>query len=261
MAGNIASACAQPFHRSTRSQIAKNSFGVTTDDQVVERYRLYRVNSHPPNFNLSMVQEFYFNIPSNFPEPGGFVYVHGVIVAFDPSVICTILELDPSSACVSSKYNVATSQYHLSAYHHEVYANPYILLFKGQVSKSILKPFNRIWSDFIYRNVLGTSNNDNPTPESARILFFVDFKYLASQYASLPLVSHSVSIPSLSQTSLNPPSVIPETSLCPPKLVPQCPMDMLSVYYHIVSSSGHSSVLTAMMVDNSYISCIYTIHF
>ncbi|TQD76568.1 hypothetical protein C1H46_037898 [Malus baccata] len=158
-----------------------------------------------------MVQEFYSNILSNFPESGGLVYVHGVIVAFDPSVICTILYLDLSFASVSSKYNVATSQYHLNAYQYDAYVDPYIPLFNDQVSKSHLKPFNRIWSNFICRNVLGTSNNDNPTLDSgdprpfpppnasqdSKIAYlefetnflrkqFVDFTSLVSQSASSP---------------------------------------------------------------------------
>lgn len=118
-----------------------------------------------------MVQEFYSNIPLNFPESGSLIYVRGVMVAFDSSVICTMLELDPSSAFMSSKYNVASNQYDLRAYHREAYVDPSIPLIKSQVSKSRLKPFYRIWFDFIRGNVLGTSYNGNPTLESARVLF------------------------------------------------------------------------------------------
>lgn len=302
---------------------------VIPSDDLAEQYRLHRVNFLLPNFNISMVKEFCYNISSNFPESSMAIYVCGVMVAFDPSIICTVLELDLSSATVSSKYNVATSQYDLSAYHHESYVNPSIPLVKGHVSKSHLKTFYKIWSDFIRRNVLGTSNNSNPTVKSARVLFamltpcdvpfgflifksimskskhagthqkgstihpclitqlcehasvkkspndlcprttkdldrnvmnlsdvmcvvaqgdpkpvpqpnasqdrkiaylestinslrkqFVDLKSLIRQSVSSPLVSHSVSIPSLSQTSLNPSSFVPEPSLHPPKLVP-----------------------------------------
>ncbi|KAB2617644.1 hypothetical protein D8674_013513 [Pyrus ussuriensis x Pyrus communis] len=54
-------------------------------------------------------------------------------------------------------------KYDLSAYHREAYADPCIPLVKVQISKSRLKPFYRIWSDFIRRNVLGISSNGNPT--------------------------------------------------------------------------------------------------
>ncbi|CAN6541675.1 unnamed protein product [Malus baccata var. baccata] len=225
-------------------------------DDLIEQYRLHRVNSLPPNYNISMVQEFYSNIPSNFLESGRVVYIRGVMVAFDPSIICTVLELDLSSASVSSKYNVATSQYDLSAYHREAY-----------VSKSRLKPFYRIWSDFIRRNVLGMSNNAQgdrkpvPPPNASqdrKIAYlkseinslrkqFVDFKSLVRQSASSPLVSHSISTPSLSQTSLNPPSFVPEPSLHPPKLVPQRPMTLSHASYRIATSSSHSSVVAAKM--------------
>ncbi|KAB2595352.1 hypothetical protein D8674_030802 [Pyrus ussuriensis x Pyrus communis] len=36
---------------------------------------------------------------------------------FDPSIICTVLELDPSSASILPSYNLVTCQYNKIAYH------------------------------------------------------------------------------------------------------------------------------------------------
>ncbi|KAB2634113.1 S ribonuclease [Pyrus ussuriensis x Pyrus communis] len=87
---------------------------VIRPNDLIEKYKLHKVNSPPPNFNLSMVKEFYSNILSTFFESGGLVYVRG---------------------------------YDLSVYHRKAYAD-------------LLIPF-----------IKGTSNNGNPTLESARILF------------------------------------------------------------------------------------------
>ncbi|RXH67495.1 hypothetical protein DVH24_027642 [Malus domestica] len=100
-----------------------------------QRYKLHWVTSPPSTFNLSMVQEFNANVSSKFSDSGGEEYVHGVLVHFDSTVINSIL------------------------------VNPSLPLVKNQVSKFRLKLFSRIWSDFIRRNFLGTSNNGNLTLE------------------------------------------------------------------------------------------------
>ncbi|KAB2599455.1 S ribonuclease [Pyrus ussuriensis x Pyrus communis] len=155
-------------------------------DDLVELYRLHKVNFYLPNFNLSMVQEFYSNIPSNFPE--------------------------------------------------SAYANLSTPLVKGQVLKSHLKPFYKIWYVFIHRNVLGTSNNAHgnhrlvPPTNACQ-----DRKiaYLESEINSLR--KQFVDFKSL-------------PSLCLPKLVLQHPVDPSSVSFHTVASSDHSSVVAAKMV-------------
>ncbi|TQD73302.1 hypothetical protein C1H46_041161 [Malus baccata] len=53
------------------------------------------VNSPPSTFNLSMVQEFYAKVSSKFLDSGGEVYVCEVLVQFDSSVICSVLNLEP----------------------------------------------------------------------------------------------------------------------------------------------------------------------
>ncbi|RXH75459.1 hypothetical protein DVH24_030180 [Malus domestica] len=58
-------------------------------------------------------------------------------------------------------------------------------------------------------------------------------------------VIYSFFTPSLSQTSMNPPSFVPEPSLHPTKLVPQHLMDLSYVSYHTAASSGHSSAIAA----------------
>lgn len=94
---------------------------VIRSDNFVERYKLQSVNSHPSNFNLSIVQEFYSNISSKFFETGGVVYVRGKNVLFDPLVICSIFELDISSASDISSFNTVTYHYDMNAYHREAY--------------------------------------------------------------------------------------------------------------------------------------------
>ncbi|KAB2628979.1 hypothetical protein D8674_033774 [Pyrus ussuriensis x Pyrus communis] len=37
-------------------------------DDLINDYHLQKVNYPPPSFNLSVVQEFYANVPSNFPD-------------------------------------------------------------------------------------------------------------------------------------------------------------------------------------------------
>ncbi|KAB2630982.1 hypothetical protein D8674_008501 [Pyrus ussuriensis x Pyrus communis] len=140
-------------------------------------------------------------------------------------------------------------RYDMKAYHREAYVDSFTSLVKGQVSKSHLKLFYKIWSNFLCRNVLGSSNNGlnnvmsvvaqgQPRPvlppnvsQEKKIAYleskinslrkqFVDF----SQSASLPL-----------------------PSLQPPKLVPHRPVDLSFISYHIVASSSHSSAVVAKM--------------
>ncbi|KAB2614198.1 S ribonuclease [Pyrus ussuriensis x Pyrus communis] len=203
-------------------------------------------------------------------KSGGLVYVRGVMVTFNPSVIYIVLELDPSSASMSSKFNIATSQYDLSVYHRKAYADLLIPLVKG------------------------TSNNGNPTLESARVLFamlthcdvpfsFLIFKSILSKskragthqrgstihlyqpHHQLPpwigkwkitylkfeinslrkqfvvfksLVDQSASSPLVSNSLFSP--SISQTSLNQPSfLVPYLPVDPSSVSYNTTASSNH----------------------
>lgn len=75
---------------------------------------------------------------SNFPESSRVVYVHGILVPFDPSVIYMVLELGPFFTSVLSSYNLVTCQYDMIAYHREAYVDSSILLVNDQVSKSHL---------------------------------------------------------------------------------------------------------------------------
>lgn len=150
----------------------------------MERYKLHKVNSPPPMFNLTIFQEFYANVSSKFPGFGGEMYVWRVLVPFDASFICLVLSLEPFSVSDMSSFNLLICQYDKNTYHREAYIDPFIPLSKGQASKSRLKPFYKSWSDFLCRNILGSLNNGNPTLESARILyamltlFDVPFGYL-----------------------------------------------------------------------------------
>ena len=80
---------------------------------------------------------------SKFSESGGFVYVRGIKVPFNPYVICSILDLDVSAASDISDFNTVTCHYDITTYHREAYLDSFIPLVKGQVSKSHLKPFYR----------------------------------------------------------------------------------------------------------------------
>lgn len=90
-------------------------------DDFMERYKLQKVNSHPSNFNLSIVQEFYFNISLKFSKTSGVVYVRGKNVLFSSSIICSIFERDISSASDISSFNTVTCHYDMNAYHREAY--------------------------------------------------------------------------------------------------------------------------------------------
>ncbi|CAN6716181.1 unnamed protein product [Malus baccata var. baccata] len=59
----------------------------------------------------------------------------------------------------------------MRANHREAYVDSSTPLVKGQLSKSRFKLFYNNWSYFLCRNVLGSSNNGNPTLESAKVLF------------------------------------------------------------------------------------------
>lgn len=224
------------------------------------------------------------------------------------------------------------------------------------MSKSRLKPFYRIWSDFIRRNFLGTSNNGNLTLESAKILHvmvslsdvpfgyllfrsilsktkhsgkqqmgfpiqpclitllsqragvppdfddlcarsmkdlekrlmtlsdvicaaahgdlrllpslsvsqarqivylskinslhrqFVEFQSSMCQTMSSPHINDSSIAKSLSQSSLNPSSFVPEPYVHPPKLVSHCHVAPSSSSYFTVNSFSHSGAMTTKMV-------------
>lgn len=83
-------------------------------DDLINHYRLQKVNSLPSSFNLSVVQEFYTNVPSKFPNSEGKVFVRGIYVPFDSHVICDILGLDLSNASNIHAFD-------LKAYHCESY--------------------------------------------------------------------------------------------------------------------------------------------
>ncbi|KAB2625984.1 hypothetical protein D8674_017644 [Pyrus ussuriensis x Pyrus communis] len=68
-------------------------------------------------------------------------------------------------------FDLITCQYDIYAYHCQAYLDSSILLVKNQVSKSSLKPFYRLGSNFLRRNVLRTLINGNPTLEAARVLY------------------------------------------------------------------------------------------
>ncbi|RXH70848.1 hypothetical protein DVH24_015470, partial [Malus domestica] len=117
-------------------------------NDLIDRYKLCKVNSPPPTFNLSVVQEFYANVPSKFPDFGSQVYVRGM-----------------------HSFDLITCHYDNDAYHHQAYLDSFILLVKNEASKLSLKPFYRLGSDFLRRNVLGTLINGNPTLEAVRVLY------------------------------------------------------------------------------------------
>ncbi|RXI04898.1 hypothetical protein DVH24_039172 [Malus domestica] len=123
-------------------------------DDLINHYRLQKVNSPSPSFNLSVVQEFYTNVPSKFPNSEGKVFVQGIYVPFDSRVICDILGLDLSNASNIHAFYLIICHYDMKAYHRE----------------SHLKLFYRNWSDFICINVLGTSNNGDPTSKLTKVL-------------------------------------------------------------------------------------------
>lgn len=82
---------------------------------LVEKYKLQRVNSHPSNFNLSIVQEFYSSFSLKFSESGRVVYVRGINVPFNPFVVCSTLGLDISSAFDISAFNTVVCHYDMNA--------------------------------------------------------------------------------------------------------------------------------------------------
>ncbi|RXH68707.1 hypothetical protein DVH24_031040 [Malus domestica] len=140
-------------------------------DDLINCYKLHKVNSPPPTFNLSVVQEFYANVPSKFSNSGGKVYVRGVYVPFDSNVICDILGLDLSNASNMHSFDIITCHYDIHVYHHQAYLDSSIPLVKNQVSKSRLQHLYRLWSVCLRRNVLGSSNNGNHTLEAARVFY------------------------------------------------------------------------------------------
>lgn len=102
---------------------------------------LPKMNSPPPVFNFSMVQEFFANVPFKLLESGGQVFVRKVCVLFDSLVICEVLGLEPSFFADMYYFDLITCHYDMKIYHREVYLDTYIHLSKGQVSKSHLKSF------------------------------------------------------------------------------------------------------------------------
>ncbi|RXH78285.1 hypothetical protein DVH24_001803 [Malus domestica] len=111
-------------------------------EDLLEKYKLERVKSPLSIFNLSGVHDFYSNVSSKFYEFGGVVYVSGINVLFNTSVICSVLGLD-----VSTAFNTVTCHYDMNAYHYEAYLDSSIPLVKG------------------------LTNNGNPTLEFTKILF------------------------------------------------------------------------------------------
>ncbi|CAN6712747.1 unnamed protein product [Malus baccata var. baccata] len=114
------------------------------NDNLMNYYNLHNVHSPLFIFNLSM-----------FPKSGGQVYMHEVYVPFDSLVICVVLGLEPSSAVDMYNFNLITCHYDMKTYHREAYLDTSI-------------PLN--WFDFLWRNILGSSNNGNSTLESAKVL-------------------------------------------------------------------------------------------
>ncbi|RXH94208.1 hypothetical protein DVH24_023892, partial [Malus domestica] len=121
-------------------------------DDLIDCYKLHKVNSPPSTFNLLMVQEFYANVPSKFPDYGGQVYVRGVYVPLDSNVICDILGLELSKVSNMHSLYLITCHYDIHAYHRKAYLDSFIPLCQSlALSISI--------------------NYGNPTLEAARVLY------------------------------------------------------------------------------------------
>lgn len=105
-------------------------------DDLINHYHLQKVNSPPSSFNLSVVQEFYAYVPSNFPDSRGKFFVQGI---YDSRVICDILGLDLSNAYSIHVLDFITYYYDMKAYHCEAYLDFSIHLIQNQASKSRLK--------------------------------------------------------------------------------------------------------------------------
>ncbi|KAB2597360.1 S ribonuclease [Pyrus ussuriensis x Pyrus communis] len=236
MAGNTTFAHAQPFHRSTRSQATRNFSRAVTDDQV-------------PTFSSTQAKNFFSVVAARK------VVLERRIIWDDLSLADAIHSNDLvkwiwfdfiRGNVLGTSYNgnpTLESARVLFAMLIHCDMSFGFLIFKSIIGSTIhpclitqlckragvqKRPDDlcpRTIKD-LDRNIINLSNvmydvaQVNPRPSKINSLRkkIVDFKSLIRQSASSPLVSHSVSTPSLSQTSMNLPSFVLEPSLRPPKL-------------------------------------------
>ncbi|TQD90590.1 hypothetical protein C1H46_023833 [Malus baccata] len=221
-------------------------------DDLINHYRLQKVNSPSPSFNLSVVQEFYTNVPSKFPNSKGKVFVQGIYVPFDSRVICDILGLDLSNASNIHAFDLIICHYDMKAYHREVpfrsddvWPRSTKDLDKGLINLSNMMCVLLLMVILIllyHQMSLKREIADLESELSSLRKQFVDFQSKLGQNSSSPRLSHSSLPHSLSQSCMGLSSFVPQSSVCQRHVAPS------STSYFSAATFGHFGVVAAKMV-------------